>query len=169
MSIKNLSQAALAAALGIDRAMVTRYKRKGMPVDSVAAAKTWRDQHVRGSLSACQADAGVAAEQAAARAGALLEAANMLLASGGDVTPMVPTIRQVMSDVPDQQRARVLPPPAVLEILTNEVAAAFQGGSADGAHQEPLRLEFMRPMLPVDQFAFWYAVAAGEVAMARTA
>ena len=42
-----LTQSELAKALGIDPAMVTRDKARGMPVDSVEAARAWRDQNVR--------------------------------------------------------------------------------------------------------------------------
>lgn len=41
------SQAELAAALGVDPALVTRYKRRGMPVDSIAAAQAWKAENVR--------------------------------------------------------------------------------------------------------------------------
>jgi hypothetical protein len=41
------SQSELAAALGVDPALVTRYKRRGMPVDSIAAAQAWKAKNVR--------------------------------------------------------------------------------------------------------------------------
>lgn len=37
----------IAAALGVDRAMVTRYKARGMPVDSISAAAAWKLENVR--------------------------------------------------------------------------------------------------------------------------
>lgn len=42
-----LSQRALATALGLSPAMVTKLKKAGMPVDSVAAAQWWRSAHQR--------------------------------------------------------------------------------------------------------------------------
>lgn len=41
------SQAQLADALGVDPALVTRYKRRGMPVDSIAGAQAWKAENVR--------------------------------------------------------------------------------------------------------------------------
>lgn len=41
------SDAELARALGVDRALVSRLKRRGMPTDSVAAAQAWRAANVR--------------------------------------------------------------------------------------------------------------------------
>jgi transcriptional regulator with XRE-family HTH domain len=45
--MSRLSQAALAKALGVDPAMVTRLKRKGMPVDSVEKAEAWRRENLQ--------------------------------------------------------------------------------------------------------------------------
>lgn len=41
------NQADLARALGVDPALVTRYKRRGMPVDSIEAALAWKAENVR--------------------------------------------------------------------------------------------------------------------------
>lgn len=41
------TQQELAHALGVDPALVTRYKARGMPVDSIAAAAAWRQANVR--------------------------------------------------------------------------------------------------------------------------
>lgn len=41
------TQKQLAHALGIDPALVTQYKRQGMPIDSVASAAAWREANVR--------------------------------------------------------------------------------------------------------------------------
>lgn len=41
------SDAELARALGIDRALVCRLKRRGMPTDNVEAAQAWRAANVR--------------------------------------------------------------------------------------------------------------------------
>lgn len=42
-----ISQAELAKALGVDPALVTRYAKRGMPVYSIDAARTWRAANVR--------------------------------------------------------------------------------------------------------------------------
>lgn len=41
------NQADLAKALGVDPALITRYKRRGMPTDSVEAALAWKAANVR--------------------------------------------------------------------------------------------------------------------------
>lgn len=41
------TQVELASALGVDAALVTRYKRRGMPVDSIEAALAWKAENVR--------------------------------------------------------------------------------------------------------------------------
>lgn len=53
-----LSQAALARALGIDPAVVTRMKRKGMPVDSVEAAQAWRKANLNIAAGKRKAEPG---------------------------------------------------------------------------------------------------------------
>ena len=45
-----LSQNALARALGLSAASVTKHKKMGMPVDSVEAATQWRNQNLRHDL-----------------------------------------------------------------------------------------------------------------------
>jgi phage terminase Nu1 subunit (DNA packaging protein) len=42
-----VTQAEIADALGISGATVSRFKRKGMPVSSIEAARAWRDENVR--------------------------------------------------------------------------------------------------------------------------
>lgn len=43
MTRRKLLQKDLAAALGISAPMVTRYKKRGMPTNSIAAARRWRE------------------------------------------------------------------------------------------------------------------------------
>ncbi len=170
-AIEKPSQHTLAAALCIDPAMVTRYKRKGMPLDSIEAALAWREENVRVRYTT-EADASatgraVEGEQAAARAGALLQAAGELLESGGDVSPMVPSIRQAMAAVPLAQRDRVLFPCDVMDLLTEDVARVVDKGDPAGLLYGSLHLGKSARGKAVDMGAFWYAVAAGEVRVRR--
>jgi hypothetical protein len=48
------TQRQLANALGVDPALVTRYKRRGMPVDSIEAAQAWKLDNVQARVSASQ-------------------------------------------------------------------------------------------------------------------
>lgn len=50
-----LSRAAIADGLGCDPALVTRYRRRGMPMDSVDAALAWKRMHVRPRIGGDQA------------------------------------------------------------------------------------------------------------------
>jgi phage terminase Nu1 subunit (DNA packaging protein) len=42
------SQKQLAAALGMSEGQVSKLKRRGMPTDSIEAARAWRSQHING-------------------------------------------------------------------------------------------------------------------------
>ena len=57
------AQTDLAAALGVDPALVTRYKARGMPVDSVEAAAAWKLANVRARAGG-RADAAGAPDDA---------------------------------------------------------------------------------------------------------
>lgn len=170
-AIEKPSQADLAAALGIDPAMVTRYKGRGMPLHSIEAAQAWRDANVRVRLTR-EADASTTGralegEQAAARAGALLQAAGELLEQGGNVAPMAATIRQAMAAVPVEQRGRVLFPANIMDWLTEDVARVVKKGDLAGLLYGHLA-QGRRPRGDaVDMGAFWYAVAAGEIRVKR--
>jgi hypothetical protein len=170
-AIEKPSQTALAAALGIDPAMVTRYGRKGMPLHSIEAAQAWRSANVRVRMTpetdASATGRALEGEQAAARAGALLQAAGELLEHGGDVGPMVATIRQAMSAVPGEQRGRVLFPANIMDWLTEDVAKVVKKGDPSGLLYGNL-VQGRRPRgEAVDMGAFWYAVAAGEIRAKR--
>lgn len=54
---KPLLQSELAEALGVSPAVVSRDARRGMPIDSVEAARDWRARHLRPRVKAGQAAA----------------------------------------------------------------------------------------------------------------
>jgi transcriptional regulator with XRE-family HTH domain len=49
--MKKISQNDLAAAIGISASMLSRLKKRGMPVDSLPAARAWRKRHLNTSLT----------------------------------------------------------------------------------------------------------------------
>jgi transcriptional regulator with XRE-family HTH domain len=49
--MKKISQNDLAAALGISASMLSRLKKRGMPVDSLTAARVWRELHLKPELT----------------------------------------------------------------------------------------------------------------------
>jgi hypothetical protein len=58
-SVNQLSQAAMAAALGISPAAFTKQKKRGMPVDSIESARAWRAANL--NVAATKRADGVAA------------------------------------------------------------------------------------------------------------
>ena len=67
------SQAALARALGLSPAAITKFKARGMPIDSVEAAQAWRAKHLRPRVRADRQDTapGVSPLQRAEQLGLL--------------------------------------------------------------------------------------------------
>ncbi|MFZ2828699.1 hypothetical protein [Hydrogenophaga sp.] len=166
-AIRKPTQAALAAALGIDPALVTRYKRQGMPVSSVSEALRWRDANVRVRVGKSTdfevVTAAVRGEDAASAASTMLQAAGELLKSGGDVAGMVTSLRTAMASVPPSMRARVVAPFNVLDVLTAEVGRVMDQGDPEGRIRGTLYQVKSPKGEEVDMGAFWYGVAAGEV------
>lgn len=165
------TQAGIAAALGIDPSLVSRYRKRGMPVHSVSAAVAWRDENVRVRVSVDspvdRVSEALRGEEAASHAANLLLAAGELMEAGGSIAPMVPSLRQAMARVPPgRQRERVLAPFRVLDVLTDDVARVMEQGDPSG--QLVGALYGVDPMRPIDMGAFWYAVAAGEIRLRRT-
>lgn len=170
-AIEKPSQTVLAAALGIDPAMVTRYKRKGMPLHSIESAQAWRDVNVRVRWTP-EADPNAIGralngERLAERAGALLHAASELLESGGDIAPMVITIRQAMAAVPFTQRSRLRFPINIMDALTEDVSRVLDKGDPTGLIYGTLYPTKRAKGETIDMGAFWYAVAAGEIRLRR--
>ena len=166
------TQAALAAAMGINPSLVTRYRKRGMPVDSVSEAVAWRDANVRVRISveslAERVSEALQGETAAKQAAGLLNAAGQLLEAGGDISPMVPSLRQAMANVPPSQRERVPAPFSVLDVLTDDVKRVLDRGDPQGQLEGVLyEVDAKRWPGGIDMGAFWYAAAAGEVRVRR--
>lgn len=166
-TIAKPTQAALAAAMGITPPLVTRYRKRGMPVDSVSEAVAWRDANVRVRISvnspAERISDAIQGEAAARKAAGLLNAAGELLEAGGDISPMVPSLRQAMARVPPSQRERVLLPVSVMDELTADVHQVFERGDPHGQIKGALYEVDAKHGQEIDMGAFWYAVAAGEI------
>lgn len=166
-AIRKPTQAALAAVLGIDPALVTRYKRQGMPVNSVSEALQWRDANVRVRVGKSTdfevVTTAVRGEDAASTASTMLQAAGELLKSGGSVAAMVPSLRTALASVPPSMRARVVTPFNVLDVLTAEVGRVVDQGDPEGRIRGTLYQGKPPKGEAVDMGAFWYGVAAGEI------
>jgi hypothetical protein len=164
------SQNAIGRALGLSSASMTKCKKMGMPVHSVDAARTWRENNI--APTAHQYLKRNPAHQprhkpphqsgAVPHALALLGIAAAALEAGQTITAMVPTLRAAMHAVPMHERdgAMLLPVP-VMDVLTGDVFAILadldntsEGPATDGPMTDDEADEMGR---------FWYQVAAGEI------
>jgi hypothetical protein len=163
----------IAAGLGISAAMVTKLKKRGMPVSSVEAADRWRKKHLQfartkgtragsgstdarqpsraaaggGYVSTSPVDLTSAAALARVRSLALL--ARDALA-GNSFEVVAPILRQALQAVPAHARQHVTMPLEVWDKLTE----AVPGG---GAGPTPGANDFSDEFMGV----FWYQVALG--------
>jgi hypothetical protein len=166
MSIKP-TQSQIAEALGIDPAMVTRYKARGMPIDSIESAQSWKLAHVRVRVGLpgkpSRSSPPIAPDASRAAAEKMMTSAAALLQSGGDLAPFVPALRTALAAVPKDERVGMLFHPNVMDVLTADVAAQVSDDSAGdenpGANLSDDEAQRMG--------AFWYAVAAGEIRLAE--
>lgn len=149
------SQSALARALGISKAAVSKCKARGMPVDSVAAATAWRREHLNPARS--KRTLAVTFETQLRAVEALWPIAAAALA--GDRFDLVrPQLQQALRAVPPQARHLVLVDVDVMEALCASFAAVLRGAGAEpamgNASLTPSDAEVMGRV--------WYCVAAGE-------
>ena len=150
------TQSEIAAALQIDKSLVSRYRKRGMPVHSIEAARAWKFSHVRPRIgSAWPPEAAPPSAQLHA-AQALADHAGELLAAGGDVAALVPAVRLALAAVPEHERADVGLSRELWDVLVDRVLALVPDEEKNSdAHMGPAEEE--------DMGDFWYRVAAGEV------
>lgn len=170
-AIKKPTQAALAAALGVDPAVITRDKRRGMPVHSIEAAQQWRLETLRVRYTPerdhLAVHRAIDGEIAARRATDLMQAAAELLQSGGNTQPLLDPLRATMAAVPPSQRGRVGLHFEVMDLLTSGVAKVLDQGDPHGLIEGTLYETVRDDGEGIDMGAFWYAVAAGEIHLRR--
>jgi hypothetical protein len=159
------TNADLARDLGVDRAVVCRHKRMGMPTDSLAAARAWRENNLNPAM--CKATNPAKARAAAPPSeedglerlyvvARLASLAQERLVSGEFNRHLESALRFTLSQVPRSYRDKVLLPESVLKVLVAETAAAWQIdldavlGDAGDVNPAPLS-------------EVWYAVAAREM------
>lgn len=140
----SLTQIQLAAALGLSQSAVSQLAKQGMPTNSIAAARAWRETHLHPGRA-----------KPAPRApslSALLEEAEALLDVGGDIGPLMPDLRLALRQVPADQRAAVAMSEDLWDSLTAPIGHAFK----------PERGAALTPAEADEMGGFWYAMAAGE-------
>ena len=141
----SLTQIQLAAALGLSQSAVSQLAKQGMPTNSIAAARAWRETHLHPGRA-----------KPAPRApslSALLEEAEALLDVGGDIGPLMPDLRLALRQIPGYQRAAVGMTAALWNVLTDPVGSAFE-------RETP---ESLTTAEAEGMGAFWFAAAAGYV------
>lgn len=125
-----LTQRALAAALGLSPAAVTKLKRQGMPVDSIRHATEWRRHNVRLDVRARALPSDVPASVAdVERLGTL----GIDALTAGHFHLVEATIRAAMASLPPAEREAVRLPSAVWDRLTAHLPLVPEGGDLSEA------------------------------------
>lgn len=150
---QRLTQAALADALGMTGAAVSKFKGRGMPVDSVAAAQAWRATHVRLRISANPMR--LYADEIA-EVHALWSVARSAL-HVGRLEAALPALRAAMRAVPAEARHMVELDTEVMDALCVPFAELLRSHMTPEERAAPMPDADIAPMARV-----WYCVAAGE-------
>ncbi len=180
------SAAAIGRELGLSRSSMSKYKQAGMPVDSVEAARAWRERHVKltahgmssramrkpsspqthhATLAPAQLSQPTATSSAAQHARALMEIAGAALASGRSIEAMTPDLRAALAAVDEEHRCTVQLDADVMDYLTESVRAAIDDddGQSEEAHYPGHTDDGPDMFAGVDMANFWYRAAAGEI------
>jgi len=161
------SQNHLAELLGISKSICSRHKARGMPTDSVAAAKAW----MQSTLDPARRK-GIRYDKHyqppstpwPAKASELMDIAATALKAGKSITALVPTLRVALSAVPMRERDDVGLDLDVMKVLVADVLA-LRPADKDALNDDGTRVYLDREMTDAEaQEAgeFWYGVAAGE-------
>lgn len=165
------SDAELARLLGVDRALVSRDKRRGMPTHTLEAAMAWRQSNLRPRIrvptrNELQQQKRQAGEAAIRKVGQLMQLGHSAL-EAGHFYLLEDELRAAMRAVPPAARVRVGVAASVMDHLCAPVIEALGDGPAVDAETPP---DARRDQYPTIGEAagssfmqrFWYAVAAGE-------
>ena len=165
-----MSRAALARELGVDKAMVTRHARRGMPVHSVEAAKAWRAENLslahRKDMNPARdwhrfkAGTPAADRESLERVAKLMEVGEAAL-KAGRFELVRGAIVEAMSAVPSYLQAQCPCSIAVMDELCAPVIRAV--GKGEALHPQG---DSMSDEEAVDMGAFWFEAAVGRIAPA---
>jgi len=175
------SQNHLAELLGIAKSICSRHVARGMPTDSLEAARAWREANLNiarrkgirfdryyqppGQQRRPTPPPG---HTPAAQASALMAAAFALLEADQTIDALVPTLRAALRAVPPPERDSVgLLLPVMKVLLADVLAMAPTDPNAKCDDGSPV---FLARDLTDDEAQeageFWYQVAAGECLVA---
>lgn len=180
MKNQKISAAEIGRALGLSRSSMSKYKKAGMPVHSLEAARAWREARIketahgmgfspmprpkRPKLTQLQNESGHEAISLANRL--MMRAADAL--SAGNLDRLVPDLRAALAAVPQSHRDHVLLCVQVMDVLTADVRAMMDDPTLErealheNEHDHPTTSKAKEMAFMGD---FWYQVAAGEVVL----
>ena len=152
--VKKLNQADIARALGLSEAAVSKFKGRGMPVNSIDEARSWHLFHVRPRIS-MQPARLYERQLAAVRT---LWPVALVALGAGRLDVVRPALQQALRDVPEGARHLVMVDTEVMDALCARFVDLLREPSTVEAGQaEPLSDSDVEIMGRV-----WYCVAAGE-------
>ena len=180
-----MSQRALARALGLSEAAVSTLKKRGMPVEAgVEACRAWRNRNVApyarsAAAPAASTDATDAEMLALLEDAAVMPSADVLAIVGtlgklaGELLPagrlgeVEHALRAALRAVPSHLRPQVALPLPVFEALTAAVLATIEASfpTPEARAEDRQRAEAATAESREWMGGFWYRVAAGECAV----
>jgi hypothetical protein len=172
------SQNHLAELLGIAKSICSRHKSRGMPTDSVEAARAWMNATLDpGRRKGSRFDQYYQAPPRnqrrpappmptlAAQASALMAAADALLEANQPIAALVPSLRAALHAVPVHERDNVGLILPVMNVLVAHMLALWPDDKAalcDDGSPAWCNGETMTDSEAQEMGEFWYQVAAGE-------
>lgn len=163
------SDAHLARLLQVDRAVVSRDKRRGMPTDSLEAARAWREKNLS---SAMRKDSNPARDWARSKPGtpaatraALVELERLVPVAVAALASqrfdlVKAELQAAMRAVPPAARASVSIPTELWDALVGWLIDAAKGGDEPAAKVDQAAHASTEPSAWFGDFL--YGVAAGE-------
>ena len=168
------SDAELARLLGVDRALVSRDKRRGMPTHTLEAAVAWRQRNLRSRIrgptrNELQQQKRQAEDAAIHQVAQLMQLGHSALESG-HFHLVADEVRAAMRAVPVSARDRVRVSAEVMDALCEPESSVLDECQAEdalnlagpGAGQASAGLASEAAPDSLWMQRFWYALAAGE-------
>lgn len=170
---QKISQVHLAEALGVSAAMVTKLKAKGMPTNSVAAARAWRDANLdlryRKEHRVDSNNGGHPSRtgEPSNDRDVVDDVHHLQALARDDFDRFAGALQAAMRAVPESRRDEVLLDFEVMELLCASTIALFEELKREDAKAFDLPPGPLSDDEADEMGIFWYQVAAGEVKVKR--